>query len=63
MAVTGNFDNSSSVLDSLETGYQGGTGGNAPSAEIKYTGSIDEETTQLVLYELKAGGDATNDAD
>ena len=63
MTVAGNFDNSSSVLDSLETGYQGGTGGNAPSAEIKYTGSIDEETTQLVLYELKAGGDATNDAD
>ena len=61
MTVSGNFDKS--ALDSLETGYQGGTGGNAPSAEIKYTGAIDELTTQLVLYQLKSGGDATNDAD
>ena len=61
MSVVANFDKSS--LDSLETGYQGGTGGNAPSAEIKYTGSIDEETTQLVLYQLKASGSATNDGD
>ena len=63
MSVVTNFNNAASVLESLETGYQGGTGGNAPSAEIKYTGTIDEETTQLVLYQLKSGGDATNDAD
>ena len=61
MTVAGNFDKT--VLDSIESGYQGGTAGNAPSAKIKYTGSIDTETTQLVLYELKAGGDATIDAD
>ena len=61
MSVTTNFDKS--ALESIESGYQGGTAGNAASAKIKYTGAIDEETTKLVLYELKASGNAATDAD
>ena len=61
MTLPANFDKT--ALDSIESGYQGGTAGNKPSAKIKYTGTIDTETTELVLYELKSGGDATVDAD